>query len=170
MGALAIANGAEQNPTWFKAVIPLDMGISNPAFVSLGVPLVTNPVFYQFSNAIYSEIESLDIVIPLAENTSYSLLISPSIESNFYSAHGNFTDFSTLQYMPIYQQTIDYVGGAWSFGLGLGNGIDITNAININVVQFLNTYLKNQPNNVFNTDNCSPLSANTLLQCGPGTI
>lgn len=50
--------------------------------------------------------------------------------------------------------------------LGSGDGWMITNDINNYLVQFFNTYLKGKINPAF--DNCSVLSKNTYIKCGPG--
>jgi hypothetical protein len=49
---------------------------------------------------------------------------------------------------------------------GTGNGWDITQSINLYLLQFFDTYLKGQENPAFTE--CTPLSSNASLRCGPG--
>jgi len=48
--------------------------------------------------------------------------------------------------------------------LGRGNGWEITNSINIYLLQFFNTFLKREEYAEFKT--CKPLTKNTYIKCG----
>ncbi len=50
--------------------------------------------------------------------------------------------------------------------LGKGNGVQITKAINRYLVDFFNTFLKNDKKNPFKA--CAPLTNDTRIECGPG--
>ncbi|RAP35987.1 hypothetical protein B1207_10460 [Legionella quinlivanii] len=50
--------------------------------------------------------------------------------------------------------------------LGEGDGREITRAINKNLLQFLNTFLKHEKDPDLKT--CKPLVKNTYIKCGPG--
>lgn len=50
--------------------------------------------------------------------------------------------------------------------LGEGDGREITSAINKNLLQFLNTFLKHEEDP--NLKSCKPLVKNTYIKCGPG--
>ena len=49
--------------------------------------------------------------------------------------------------------------------LGTGNGMEITKALNLYLVAFFNTYLKDEKNPF---KSCVPLMSNTYIECGPG--
>ncbi|WP_058514882.1 hypothetical protein [Legionella santicrucis] len=52
--------------------------------------------------------------------------------------------------------------------LGEGDGWEITESINENLLQFFDTFLKNNENTNFQT--CQPLKTNTYFKCGPGIV
>jgi hypothetical protein len=51
--------------------------------------------------------------------------------------------------------------------LGYGNGVQITQALNLYLLDFFNTYLKNKSNPLID---CISLTTNTYLECGPGVF
>ena len=78
----------------------------------------------------------------------------------------NFTDLSTLQYMPAYRTFLahsrQYPPGNY---LGKGNGLKITNAFDLYLENFFNAFLKGKRNPF---KRCIPITNNTFLECGPG--
>lgn len=78
----------------------------------------------------------------------------------------NFTDLSTLQYMPAYRtfkaHSRQHPPGNY---LGKGNGLKITNALNLYLEDFFNAFLKGKRNPF---KSCAPITNNTFLECGPG--
>ncbi len=166
-GAYSIVQVANQNPSLFQAVALMDEGVELDNIANYLKP-ITNPVLYLVSSYIYNAQAKLDIPLqPLVKSTSYRTVITPNLLNINYSAHSNFADDTTLQYNPvmnIYYSDIREFGG---MPVGTINGYTmIQYASNDYVIQFFNTFLKNQSSTVFNTKNCNPLSSNTLLQCG----
>lgn len=107
---------------------------------------------------------SIPIVFDL-RNKGFLVGISPSEQNHDFSYHMNFTDYSTLQYLPAEQIALAYSKQQKMKPiLGIGNGWEITNSINIYLLQFFNTYLKGVMNPAFK--NCDPLAKNTFIKCG----
>lgn len=61
---------------------------------------------------------------------------------------------------------ITQLHGILSNPIGVGNGFEISTAINAYTVNFFDMYLKGRTNPAFN--NCTPLVTNTYIKCGPG--
>ena len=80
----------------------------------------------------------------------------------------NFTDYSTLQYLPAEQIALAYYKQQKIKPFfGVGNGWEITRSINTYLLVFFNTYLKGENNVSFKK--CDPLTENTILKCGMKT-
>lgn len=95
--------------------------------------------------------------------------MSPSEQDHDFSYHMNFSDFSTLQYLPAEQIALAYFKQqGMKSPLGAGNGWEITNTINIYLVQFFDTYLKGEINLAFKK--CTVLSKDNYIKCGPGIV
>lgn len=74
------------------------------------------------------------------------------------------TELASVDLFPIKKIIHAYHQGFGNF-LGRGDGIQITEALNLYVVDFFNAFLKNKPNPF---RSCTPLTQNTLISCGPG--
>jgi len=104
----------------------------------------------------------------LNRNNFYSVLTPEGTNIN-YSRHSNFGDSSTLQYVPVIQDFIQYEtqqGDPWAYDVGTVNGYQAIASINTYLIQFFDTFLKNIKSNTFSS--CFPIP-NTTLVCGPGT-
>ena len=166
IGALVVANTAHTHTNWFEAVAALDIGIDES-----GASL--KPFVMPFMHAISANRISgspWPIAFELGKH-GYLVGFTPNEENETYSYHLNFSDFSTLQYLPavkialayLKEQGIDLLGT-----LGTGNGWEITHSINTYLVQFFNTYLKDTINSDFK--HCKTLTKNNYLKCGPGVF
>lgn len=95
--------------------------------------------------------------------------IPPAEQNRDYSYHMNFSDMSTLQYLPAYQTLMWWLVNILhqELPVGKGNGWEVTNAINTYSVQFFDTFMKSEVNPAFS--NCNALSNNTFIKCGPGS-
>lgn len=247
-GGRAIANVVNRHEKWFQALATLDMEVHMGSFESKSsIP----PSMHIISAYWKSAFNWLDLHYRL-NKSGYLVTLSPSKNDIHYSYHMNFTDFSTLQYMPAYQVSMGYdhskltVGedviikahgeslklteinrplylivknkNVWKvfyyepgkesiiinletipglqaaldnlsktrlkepelipikkiihahhlhFGnyLGNGDGLQITKALNLYLMDFFNTFLKDGKNPF---KDCVPLTRNTVLECGPG--
>lgn len=102
IGARTLADVAYTHPAWFQAIAPLDIGTG-----STGEPLkklknITIPVMYQISSLFRVISPYMPVTFGLEKN-GYLVGIAPNELNHTYSHHMNFTDFSTLQYLPIYK-------------------------------------------------------------------
>ena len=93
-----------------------------------------------------------------------------------YADQNNFTDISTLQYIPALNLYFDYLKhqtdseepGLENLYYGTANGWDLTKNINSYLVQFFDSILKDKSKTPFG--NCSqPLTKNSKLICGPAS-
>ena len=173
-GGLAIVEAANHHPGWFQAVSPLDEGFdaNESGIVAKFILPVVDPILYQLAATTNVTLSVPQppwniTYAPLVTNASYRVAIAPSLTNGTYSTHGNFIDFSTLQYQPIINQAFAYSASSGITILGTGNGFDITNSINGYLLPFFNYYLKNLSPNPFT--GCKPLTNNTVLTCGPGS-
>lgn len=101
-GGRAIANVADQHEKWFQALMTFDMevhmGSYKPKYTTL-------PSMHIISSYWRSAFNWLPLVYRLNKN-GYLVTLSPTVKNKHYSYHMNFTDFSTLQYLPAYQAFI----------------------------------------------------------------
>jgi hypothetical protein len=250
-GGRAIANVVNQNEGWFQALLTLDMEVHMGSYQPRNFMM---PCMHIISAYWRSAFNWLPLQYHLGKN-GYLVILSPSAGNKHYSYHMNFTDLSTLQYLPAYQAAMKYNhsklakgedvviktssepdpklrdakrplyliekrANSWSlvyyepgkkatkidleiipglqmaldqlpltpltesqltpikkmihayhqgFGnnLGKGNGYQITKALNLYVVNFLNVFLKNEKN-IFR--GCIALTSNTYMECGPGVF
>lgn len=75
---------------------------------------------------------------------------------------------SSANIKPIKEILMTFQRNALSEPFGTGNGLEITSAINTYLLQFFNTYLKDQKNPAFN--DCTAISKNTYIKCGVNKI
>lgn len=80
--------------------------------------------------------------------------------------HLSLTHLTESQLIPIKKVIHAYHQG-FGNNLGKGNGYEITEALNLYVVDFFNVFLKNEKN-PFRA--CAPLTSNTHMECGPGVF
>lgn len=176
LGGAAIVNVAYLQPNWFKAVATLDEGYDptkstnfNSAVTTLPV---TTPILYQYSATGYNLAQSIGLSWQLVTQNSYSMVQTPNLQNSQYSEHNNFSDLTTLQYMPLFSNVANYTGTSVSdyLTVGLGNGYDIQNAINAYLLPLFNTYSKGIYNPLFSEHICNSLVESTMLECGPGVV
>lgn len=247
-GGRAIANVTNQYTKWFQALATLDMEVHMGSFKPKS-PII--PSMHIISAYWKSAFNWQNLHYQL-NNNSYLVTLSPTKKDIHHSYHMNFTDLSTLQYMPAYQAAITHnhsrlaVGedviiqthnktskinkinrplylivknkNTWKilyyepgkeyerisleaipslhaalnnlpksqlkkndlipikkiihayhqgFGnfLGHGNGLQITEALNLYLLDFFNTFLKEKKSPF---KDCVPLTSNTQIECGPG--
>ncbi len=166
LGNLSVIHMAHENPTLFKSVISLDDAIVD-AYLPTALESIPNPTLYQFAALTYTNLRQSHQLPNLIESSEYLAVISPNAENESYSYHMNFSDFSTLQYHPTITKFFDYLSSINQPIVSPFNGYDITHTIDIYLVSFFNTYLKDESSTIFNTDNCKPLTNNSFVFCGP---
>jgi len=103
-GGRAIANVTNQHKNWFQALATLDMEVHMGSFEPKSS---TMPYMHIISAYWKTAFSWKNIVYPLNKN-GYLVTLSPSQDNKHYSYHMNFTDLSTLQYMPVYQDAMAY--------------------------------------------------------------
>lgn len=162
IGGNVVANVTHVHTNWFRAAATLDIGydLSGDSLKSFVIP---------FIHLISSKMKDR-VPTPIFEmaKTGYVAGISPDENNRSYSYHMNFTDQSTLQFLPAYQTLMWWLtitGQEKNIPVGKGNGWEITHSINTYLVQFFNTFIKNELNPAFS--NCSKLSSDTFIKCGP---
>lgn len=160
MGGMNIVNYLKQNPSLKpQATVIMDPGnileSANYPIKSNNIPSLTLWSSYFKQNMHSSIIES--------KNT-YEVVLTPQESNINFSNHENFSDLSTNQYSEPFQiKSLRYgLTTPENFGIGYGNGYEITTIINQYLLNFLDTYLKNKPSKTFN--NCQKLT-NSLFNC-----
>ena len=103
IGAETISDVAYTHPTWFKAIVPLDLGVNK----GHSWKTLSTPVMYQISSTNQLVAPYLPVTFELAHN-GYLVVISPTERTIGYSQHMNFSDLSTLQYQPAYTESLNY--------------------------------------------------------------
>ncbi len=101
IGAWSLAVVAHANPDWFQAIAPLDIGPDKSGLPLKELKNFTIPVMYQINSIRKLSSPYLPVTYQLAPN-GYLVGISPNERNDRYSHHMNFTDWSTLQYLPVY--------------------------------------------------------------------
>jgi hypothetical protein len=160
LGGEIVANTVHNQPDWFKAAVTLDSGIDK---LDDTLKKFSIPFMRQISaNRKYES--SIRMVFDLEKN-GFLVTISPDEKNHHYSYHMNFTDYSTIQYLPAEQLALNYFKQQGKKSMfGTGNGWEITNSINVYLLQFFDTYLKGKENLTFKK--CQPLASNTFIKCG----
>ncbi|HAT2116453.1 TPA: hypothetical protein I8025_000240 [Legionella pneumophila] len=103
-GGRALANVANRHTQWFQALITLDMEVHMGSFK----PKNTLPPTMHIISAYWrSMFEWQNLNYRLNQN-GYLVTLSPNLKNIHYSYHMNFTDLSTLHYLPAYQAFIAY--------------------------------------------------------------
>lgn len=103
IGAKASKDLALSNPNLFQALATLD-GDAQATHKQFSFPfmdMMSAKVIRQEKNKSNSLFDS--------GNNSYLVVLSPNVDDTEYSYHLNFTDLSTLQYLPIYQAYKKYL-------------------------------------------------------------
>lgn len=98
IGARALANIVNLHNNWFKALLTYDMASFDAEDSSLQIKI---PHMHIIS-AYWKSSHDWPIEHHLGTN-GYLVVLSPSTQDKHYSYHMNFSDFSTLQYLPAYQ-------------------------------------------------------------------
>lgn len=102
IGARTLADVAYTHPAWFQAIAPLDIGTDGTGEPLKKLKNLTIPVMYQISSLFRVISPYMPVTFWLKKN-GYLVGIAPNELNHTYSHHMNFTDFSTLQYLPIYK-------------------------------------------------------------------
>lgn len=103
-GGRAIANVANQHERWFQALLTLDMEVHMGSYQPKNSMM---PCMHIISAYWRSAFNWLPLQYHLGKN-GYLVTLSPSADNKHYSYHINFTDLSTLQYLPAYQAAMKY--------------------------------------------------------------
>lgn len=98
IGGKSIANVVNQHPGWFQALITLDMASYKPndSMMQFDIPHM------HIISAYWKSWFNWPLRYQLGK-TGYLVVLSPSEKDKHYSYHMNFSDYSTLQYMPASQ-------------------------------------------------------------------
>lgn len=160
IGGLSVATLAQEHSNWFQAIATLDMsvipgGIAQKKFIIPCMHMVRADKLSQLPPG----------TIELG-NYGYLVILSPNEQDLKYSDHMNFSDYSTIQYLPAAQLYTKHTGDGPL--LGNGNGWEITDSINTYLVQFFNMFFKYHVNEKLL--NCIALTNNTYMQCGSNII
>jgi hypothetical protein len=190
MGHSAGANAtaslvSSANKHYFQAAVAMDADVK-PNFQGFSIPFL-----HELSGSRYWVVKYGPPSVRVSYMPTYTLnknnyllgvvpnesgLLYPPQDGPLYSIHGSFTDWATLQYTSAYQEMVPifdefnptiFGGNSPGYEWGVGDGMEIMNTINTYTLQFFDTYLKHEPNAVFNTGTCSTLTPNSILSCGP---
>lgn len=106
IGARVLADIAHAHPTWFKAAVTLDIG-----FDSTGVSRkqFSIPFMHIISASRKLEPPTAKPITFELGNNGYLVTVSPNEQNHDFSHHINFTDLSTLQYLPAFQADLAYL-------------------------------------------------------------
>ena len=170
LGARLINELTLNDPTLFKAAATLDVApIGNNQDHRL-VTTIPIPFLFTMSASFKDLVFPPNTLFEFNKNTYY-VGLSPNIQNQDYSEHLNYTDYGTIQYQPLISDLFSIMAlTSPGLFLGNGNGYNIINSVNIYLLQFFDTYIKNKPNDVFNTTNCNILTSNSYIVCGPGSF
>lgn len=103
-GGRAMANVANLHSNWFQALVTLDMEVHMGSFKPQSSVL---PMMHIISAYWRSMFNWQRLQYSLNKN-SYLVTLTPSEKDLHYSYHMDFTDLSTLQYLPAYQASMAY--------------------------------------------------------------
>ena len=89
------------HPHWFQAVSMLDMAShkANDSVVTISIPHM------HIISAYWKSFFPWPLIYQLGKN-GYLVTLSPTAQNKHYSYHMNYTDFSTLQYLPAYKASM----------------------------------------------------------------
>ncbi len=164
IGARVIADVAHTHPNWFQAAATLDIGSDTTGESQKKFNI---PFMHAISSNRISE-SPLPVNFELGKN-GYLVGFSPNEQDHDYSYHMNFSDISTLVYLPAYQVYLEYLNkqGAPPV-IGTANGWELTHSINTYLVKFFDAFLKDDEDPAFRK--CTILTNNSYIRCGPSTI
>lgn len=111
-GGRAIANVVSAHREWFKALATLDMEVHMGSFEPKNYMVPSMHIINAYWRSAFTW---QNLRYPLDKN-GYLVTLSPSKNDKHYSYHMNFTDFSTLQYMPAYQASMTYENAKLTIG------------------------------------------------------
>jgi hypothetical protein len=103
-GGRAVANVVNQHEGWFQALLTFDMEVHMGSYQPKNSMI---PSMHIISAYWRSAFNWLPLQYHLGKN-GYLVTLSPSDDNKHYSYHMNFTDLSTLQYLPAYQAAMKY--------------------------------------------------------------
>lgn len=111
IGGRAIANVVNQHKNWFQALVTLDMASYNvnDSLMQFKIP------YMHINSAYWISYFNWPLHYQLGKN-GYLVTLSPSAKDKHYSYHLNYTDFSTLQYLPAYQASMTFEQSKLSAG------------------------------------------------------
>lgn len=103
-GGRALANVANRHTQWFQALITLDMEVHMGSFK----PKNTLPPAMHVISAYWRSMFGWQNLKYWLNQNGYLVTLSPNLKNIHYSYHLNFTDLSSLHYLPAYQAFIAY--------------------------------------------------------------
>ena len=103
-GGRALANVANRHTQWFQALITLDMEVHMGSFK----PKNTLPPAMHVISAYWRSMFDWQNLKYWLNQNGYLVTLAPNLKNIHYSYHMNFTDLSTLHYLPAYQAFIAY--------------------------------------------------------------
>jgi len=102
IGARAVADIVHQYPSWFQAAATLDIAFYvNKPLKSFSIPVMN------VESAYWESFFPWPITYKLGNN-EFLVTLSGSDKDQHYSYHLNYSDYSTLQYLPAYQASLNY--------------------------------------------------------------
>ncbi|MGQ3892348.1 alpha/beta hydrolase [Legionella sp. CNM-4043-24] len=104
MGGRVLADISHEHPTWFQAGATLDIGFDT---TNNARNKFTFPFMHEISANRTLVSTGLPVTFELGNN-GYLVVISPDEQNHTYSYHGNFADYSTLQYAPAFKKFLTY--------------------------------------------------------------
>lgn len=104
IGGRVLADIVHTHPTWFQAAATLDIGFDTTGKSKRKFDI---PFLHLISASTLSE-SSRHIIFKLGKN-NFLVVVSPNKENHSYSLHMNFTDLSTLQYLPAFQRSFTHL-------------------------------------------------------------
>lgn len=105
IGARIVADASHNNPDWFQAAASLDIGRDDTG-ASLRKFII--PFMHEIGASRKIATQSPPLLFELGSN-GYLVGLSPNEQNYNYSSHMNFSDFSTLQNLPVYQSLSEYL-------------------------------------------------------------
>jgi hypothetical protein len=105
IGGRVIADASHSHPNWFQAAATLDIGIDE-------TENSLKPFAIPFMHEIGANRKLISHKLPMVfnlGNNGYLVGLTPTEQNYQFSHHMNFSDFSTLQNLPVYQSFSAYV-------------------------------------------------------------
>lgn len=104
IGGKVLADVVHAHPGWFQAAVTLDIGFDKTGASRKRFDI---PFMHQIAANTMQE-RQIPLTFELGKN-NFLVVLSPSKQNHDYSHHMNFTDLSTLQYLPAVQSSLSFL-------------------------------------------------------------